>query len=515
MPPSRPFPLHKLLLPLALILIFGLGLALRLFDLSNPPLDFHPTRQLFAAIKARGLYYQTLTNVPDWQKDLAVRQWEGEATIEPPLMENLAAWLYRFTGEQVWIPRTFSVVFWMLGGLFLFLLARNLTQSQPAAVAALAFYLFLPYGMTASRAFQPDPLMVMLLIISWWALETWGRRPTWGWTLVAGISGGLAIFVKFPAAFFVLGGAAGVVFAHIPSIPDGRGAGVRALGGQLLEILKRPQTWGLALLGVLPSALYLYYGLFVARFLGQQFNARFFPEMWLDPYFYLRWFIKADLVVSALWLALALFGWLVFPGRQTRIFLAALWGGYFVFGLAFAHHISSHDYYSLPLIPIAALSFTPLAAELSVFLRDKVRDSRLLQFLAVFVLLFALGTLSVKQYLAYRAVDYRPQAAFWAGVGDALGHQPGVLALTSDYGYPLAYYGWQNSSLWPQAGEAGAFRATFIDLARNKSYFLITDFDEFDRQPELQEYIRAHYPVLAQGKGYLIYDLLHRLKKAP
>ncbi len=224
MPPSRPFPLHKLLLPLALILIFGLGLALRLFDLSNPPLDFHPTRQLFAAIKARGLYYQTLTNVPDWQKDLAVRQWEGEATIEPPLMENLAAWLYRFTGEQVWIPRTFSVVFWMLGGLFLFLLARNLTQSPPAAVAALAFYLFLPYGMTASRAFQPDPLMVMLLIISWWALETWGRRPTWGWTLVAGISGGLAIFVKFPAAFFVLGGAAGVVFAHIPSIPDGRGA---------------------------------------------------------------------------------------------------------------------------------------------------------------------------------------------------------------------------------------------------------------------------------------------------
>ena len=41
----------------ALILLFGIGLSIRLFDLTNLPLDFHPTRQLVSIIKARGMYY--------------------------------------------------------------------------------------------------------------------------------------------------------------------------------------------------------------------------------------------------------------------------------------------------------------------------------------------------------------------------------------------------------------------------------------------------------------------------
>ena len=39
-----------------ILLILGLGLAIRLFDLTDLPLDFHPTRQLRSAIIARGMY---------------------------------------------------------------------------------------------------------------------------------------------------------------------------------------------------------------------------------------------------------------------------------------------------------------------------------------------------------------------------------------------------------------------------------------------------------------------------
>src|SRR5690606_34774688 len=49
------------------LLLFVAAAALRLYDLTDPPLDFHPTRQLYSALKARGMYYATLGTAADWQ----------------------------------------------------------------------------------------------------------------------------------------------------------------------------------------------------------------------------------------------------------------------------------------------------------------------------------------------------------------------------------------------------------------------------------------------------------------
>lgn len=487
----------KYLFALALALIFALSLAVRFFDLSAPLLDFHPTRQLFSAIRARGIYYQTLPNAPAWQRDLASRQMNNIDNIEPPIIENIAVFFYGYFGEQTAFPRAFSVIFWVVGGIFLFLLACNLTGSPPGAASALALYMFIPYALRASRAFQPDPLMVMLIIIFWWAIVRWGRNPaSWKWTLLAGISGGLAIFVKFPAAFFVVGGALGAIFAY---------AGFR-------KALKLPQTWAMVLLGILPSALYLYYGFFVDPFLSQQFEKRFYPEMLISPNFYLRWFIKMDQVVSVFWLALALLGCLVFASRPTRIFLLSLFGGYFVFGLIFDYHVSSHDYYSLPLIPVVAVAFAPLAADVAARLQEKLQGSRPLIALTFLLSLLTFGGLSVSQYLDLRTNDHRAESAFWVEVGDAMNHQPGVIAIITDYGFPLKYYGWQNSEPWPFAADIKSFERTFYSQTRKKSYFLITDFDQFALQPTLKTLLEARYPILVQGSGYIAYDLLHPIQ---
>lgn len=497
--PRKLFPV-KYLFAFALALTFAVGLGVRFVDLSAPLLDFHPTRQLFAAIRARGIYYETLPNAPAWQKDLAHRQLDTTADIEPPIMENAAAFLYGYFGEQTAIPRAFSVVFWAIGGIFLFLLACNLTGSSFGAAAALAVYMFVPYALRASRAFQPDPMMVALIIIFWWAMQNWARNPAaWKWTLLAGLSGGLAIFVKFPAAFFIIGGALGAIIAYA----DWR------------KLLKLPQTWVLVLLGILPSGLYLYYGFFVHPFLAQQFEKRFYPEMLISPNFYLRWLSKVNDVVGLVLLALALLGCILLASRSTRIFLVALFAAYFVFGLLFDYHISSHDYYSLPLIPIVGLGFAPLAADVAARWQEKLQGSRLLLAGTFFIFLLTLGGLGTTQYLELRTNDYRPQALFWTKVGNALNHQPGVVALTGDYGDPLKYYGWQNSEEWPLAADVGNFKWTFSTLALHRSYFLITDFDEFDRQPALKNWLNARYPVLVRKTDYVVYDLLHPLKKVP
>ena len=154
----------------ALVLLLGLGLGIRLYDLTDLPLDFHPTRQLLSALKARGMYYQTLSDIPTEQKSFAVQQWKIRAAIEPEIVERLVAFTYQFTGEQIWVAKIYSSAFWVIGGIFLFLLARQLTSVDGALVAT-AFYLFTPYAVAASRSFQPDPLMVMLIIIFWWVLD--------------------------------------------------------------------------------------------------------------------------------------------------------------------------------------------------------------------------------------------------------------------------------------------------------------------------------------------------------
>ena len=72
-------------------------------------------------------------------------------------MEYLVANTYRVLGkENIVIPRLYSILFWMLGGVGLYLAAKKLTTLSGAFVA-LAVYLFTPFGVIASRCFNPTP----------------------------------------------------------------------------------------------------------------------------------------------------------------------------------------------------------------------------------------------------------------------------------------------------------------------------------------------------------------------
>jgi 4-amino-4-deoxy-L-arabinose transferase-like glycosyltransferase len=488
-------------LAFVLALLFGLGLGIRLTDLTDLPLDFHPTRQLFSAIKARGIYYQTAPNIPEWKRDIAMRTYNAEAVIEPPVIDTLVAKTYQIFGERLWIGRIYSSAFWMIGGLFFFLLARELL-SLDEALLSLTIYLLLPYGVIASRSFQPDPLMVMLIIIGWWAAIKWSRQPAWGWVLLAGLAGGIAVYIKLTAAFFIAGGYIGAVLSRY----------------SLKQALRMSQVWAMAVLTIIPGAAYIIYGVFIANYLGTQFNGRFFPELWIDPFFYLRWEGKVALIFGHLGLALALLGLFFVRSRIERIFMISLWISYTVFGLFFSYHIASHDYYSMPLIPIAALSLGALSGEVVRGLTERAAGSALTRWFVRVILLFIVVMTFWQVRIQMVSVDYRPLGEYWASVGEAVGHIPSVVALTQDYGYPLVYWGWQRATIWPEyrsgvlAGNITNIESRFKGLTKEQLYFLVTDFDELSRQPELGEYLNANYPIHAEGEGYVIYDLTQRLK---
>lgn len=481
----------------ALLLLLTLGLGIRLYDLTDLPLDFHPTRQLLSALKARGMYYQTLTDVPAEQRSFAIQQWKFRAAIEPEIIERLTAFTYQFTGEQLWVARVYSSLFWVIGAVFLFLLARRLTSAD-GALAATAFYLFAPYAVTASRSFQPDPLMVALIVIFWWAVFKWADEPaSYKLAVIAGLCGSFAIYVKFVAAFFVIGG--------------GLGSALRR--ESLREVVRRPQIYVMALLGILPGAAYVVYGVWVAGFLGQQFGGRFIPSLFLNPSYYLGWIGILNLVVGAMTLALSLIG-LFFFETESRRFALGLWAGYLLFGLYFNYHISSHDYYSLPLIPIVALSLAPLADWFFAQL-TKLTVSRFTRLASVVILLLGLFATLWNLRGEMKRVDYRPEATMWAEIGKLIGGK-NVIGLTQDYGSRLAYWGWVNPTSWPTSGDLiyhadlrGAendFELSFAAVVSKKELFLVTDFDELKRQPLLKEKLSG-VPIFAEGDGYVIFDL--------
>jgi hypothetical protein len=489
---------QKLAQVVLLTLLFGAALTIRMYDLTDLPLDFHPTRQLLSAIKARALYFETQPDgYSTWQLETAIKQAQLKTNAEPVIFEQIVAYTYRYTGEQVWIARIYGTLFWLIGGIFLFMLVRDLVSFEGALIST-AYYLLFPYAVIASRSFQPDPLMVALIISFLWMLSSWTRFPTWTKALLGGLLGGLAIYVKFSAAFFVIGGALGLVLSRYT----------------LRELFHNAQVWVMAVVGALPALAYLIYGVYIAGFLGEKFSGRFVPALLLSPLNYLQWETKVSFAAGGVFIMLGLLGFFFAKDRHVRSFMFGLWGSYLLYGLFFDYHVATHDYYHLPLIPIVAVSLSPLGDAFLARLSESAPGRWMPS--AVFVILLY-GVLSVTWDIRnqMKAVDYRPEAAMWAEIGELLDYESTAIALTQDYGSRLEYFGWTGSTNWPASGDIYAtylrggkfeFEDAFPRIVRNKTFFLVTDFDELNKQPELKAKLST-YPVYAEDEGYIMYQL--------
>jgi hypothetical protein len=502
----------RVLRGIALVLVFGAALAIRLYDLTDLPLDFHPTRQLLSAIKARGLYYETEPDgVSTWKLETAIRQAKLKSDVEPVVFERLVAFTYRFTGEQLWIARIYSSIFWLIGGIFLFMLVRELISFE-GAILSTAYFLLFPYAVIASRSFQPDPLMVMLILAFWWVFSHWialtsaspNRRRTWGWALLAGLIGGLAIFIKLSAVFFVIGGALGFALARF----------------SFRDLLRNAQVWVMALLGMLPASAYLVYGIFVAGFFGQQFSGRFVPALLLSPLNYLMWETKASMAAGGIFIMLGLLGFFLVRDRRARIFLYGLWGAYLVYGLFFDYHVATHDYYHLPFIPIVAVSLAPLGDWFLARLTE-VTAQRWMRSAAYLILVYGLLSIVWDVRNDMKDIDYRPDAVTWTEIGNRFHEDARIIALTQDYGSRLQYWGWRTAAVWPYAGDLDhvdvrgggfSFENVFKRYSSQRDFFLVTDMNELERQPKLKERLFMFYPIYAQGNNYLIFDLQNSLQ---
>ena len=137
------------------------AIAIRMSQLDQSIVRFHPTRHYRSAVLARACYYDRAPGIPEWAKAVASANRVMQPAGEPPVMEWLACRAYLAIGhENIMIPRALAALAWVAGAIPLWSIAARLASPAGAALAA-AIYLFLPYGIVASRNFQPDPLMTL------------------------------------------------------------------------------------------------------------------------------------------------------------------------------------------------------------------------------------------------------------------------------------------------------------------------------------------------------------------
>ena len=481
----------------ALGILLLLGLSIRFYDLTDAPLDFHETRQLGSAVVARGMYYQMLPGAPADRRDLAQQLWRAIPVYEPRFLERLVALTYLAVGDEyLWIARIYSALFWVLAAIGVYALARSATTSMGGLVAA-GFYLISPYAIIASRSFQPDPLMTALVVFSLLAIYRWSENPSMRRAIVAGAVCGAAVLAKAVAAFPLLGALAAT--------------GWSARGFK--RGLRDPQLWSMTVVAMLPSLVYYLIlagpgsaGLF-------SFWVLRLRDLLSEPYFYVRWVQQMEYVVGFGWLVGGLLGALLLGRVATPLLVGAL-GGYLIYGLALPFQIMTHDYYHLMLVPLVALGLGGLSR---VALLQLAGEARLWRLAALGVAVFTVGYSLWEARVTLAADDYRLEAAGWRRLGEAMPRDGAMVALTHAYGSRLQYYAWINVGFWPGTADielaayAGGgefdFEQEFATRTHGARYFLITNFAEFDRQPELKEHLYAKYAVYAEGEGFLIFDL--------
>lgn len=481
-----------------LLLIMALGAFVRLYDLTDPPLDFHPTRQLRGMIIARDIYYQMLPEADPQKRELASAIARSTGRYEPPVLETLVAYAYRLAGGEVWwIARIYNTLFWLIAALALFELARRLA-SPSAALVAVGYMLLLPFAVQASRSFQPDPGMTMWIVLSAYLFIRWGESPEWKYALLAGLCSGLAILTKPVAAYLVGTAALGMVLSVV---------GFR-------YVWRNAQVWCMAFLTLAPALLFY---LFERQGgIGGYFSnwTVALAHLLREPSFYVRWLSFLQDLMGLSVILLALLGVLI-AKPAWRPLLVGWWLGYFIYGMSLPYQMYTHSYYSIQLVPVLALSLAPVAEAL---LEKTAALRGFWRFALIGLSILAVVYPAWLSVSAARAEDHRTAPAYWEQIGSLLPPQGRIIALTQDYGYPLMYYGWRKVALWQTSGEQNLadlrgrekdFESAFTSRIEGMDYFLVTAFNQFNSQTDLKKTLYDQYPVLAEGKGYLIFDLAH------
>lgn len=485
--------------------LFLAALLLRLQEIDGVPMDVNPVKQYRSAMVARAMFYRATPEVPQWKIDVAEADVRELGELVPPITEGLAATSYRLIGhEALWIPRMFSVLAWLIGGVFLYFIAVRV-GGPDASLISVAYYLLLPAAVVESQSFQPDPVMVGAMLGSLYAILRQHETSSWRWLIVATVLSALAVLIKGIAGFFTIGAFLVLAIAR---------GGPRALVS--------PAALVFAVGSIAPTALF-YARVISTGVLGEHSATGFVPSLMLTPGFYQGWFGMINKTVGLPALIGGLIGLLMLQRGDRRAFVLALWIGYGIYGLVKTYHIHTHPYYQLPFVPILALPMGVALAAITGWLAE--HRSTVMYRVATAAVLALAFVLSVGLNLQRlrSGPDFGDEVLVAKAIGEAVDHSTSTILLARYSGRPLRYHGQFSGTYWPDLGEIRSEAVVGLEpigvedrLARlvaayDPEFFVVRDIAEFELQDQLARYLRSTYPLVIDSPQFIIFDLRNRL----
>ncbi len=498
-----------------LVALLGAALTVRLHAIEQPLVTFRAIRHYRSAIIARALYYHLASGIPQWAIQVADANRTIQQAGEPPIMEWLAVLAYLVVGrEEVAIPRAMASTAWVFGAIPLFFLARRFGSDRSALVAA-TVYLFLPFGIIASRNFQPDALMTLATLWALLALVRHDERPD-GRRLATAIAlVGLSTLIKPMSIFLTL---PVLISLHL----------TRAARQDSAAPAARPQRLGLAsyralivmlALCMVPAGLFYGYNAVFGSFVRDQMHMRFVPHLVFTTFFWAGLLKQIRLVFTLPLFLIALLGIVLARTARGRVLLAFLWVGYAAFAFAFTYHMPTHDYYHWPYIAVVALGVASVVSWLERAIEGRVPSFALGTLTAAACVVIAvLGTRSAWPHLYLPFADH--QLANYREIGNLAQHDQRVLFLDPEYGYPLMYHSEVSGDTWPNQDDLAAdaiggappidAKARFNrDYAGFKPhYFVATDLDSLDGQPDLEALLADRAVKISHSHEYHVYKFI-------
>lgn len=371
-----------------LVLLFLLAFGVRLPKINQPLADWHSFRQADTSAVARHYVnygydlliprYDDLSSIQSGIDNL-----EGYRFVEFPFYNFMHAITYDLFDSSGFrllsfegIGRLASILFWLTGGIYLYLLTKKLINIKTAFIS-LFFYLFLPFGIFYSRTILPEPTMVGLLLISSYYFLSW-TQSLGIWPLaVSLLTGTLAILVK-PYAIFLLGPFYFLGFIKRKKI---------ILGALFASLLFIPffawREWMSKFPSGIPSNQWL-------------FNAggmRFMPAWW-------RWLFgeRIGKLILGYWGTALLISGLIKKINNKNIYLFSWIAGILLYFSIFARGNIQHDYYQIITVPALSVFMGLGVAKLlpKGFSWKKAHSYIIISFSVLFSL--ALSWYQVKEY---------------------------------------------------------------------------------------------------------------------
>lgn len=496
------------------LLILVAGLALRLYKVDLPLLEFYPSRQIQTAEVTRNLYREGFQVLAPTVHYLGPHN--SLFLVEAPIFNLAVASLY-WLGGDVYEPfgRLFSILGWIVSFILLYKLAREYI-GKVGTVAALFFYSFSPLSILTSRSFQPDQWMLTCSLAALYFLHLYVNKKnarsfstsTAFFLLSAGLAS-LSILLKIPS----------LLITTIPAIYL-----LKARSGFF-----KAAVYYLSI-AIIPALLWYAWAVSVNRAGNvisgsDQISNWFGFEVFLNPDYWSRIFgFEMNLVLLPVGILLFLLG-LATKLKENQLFLYVWLMSVILYFLIFNKHSMTHEYYHLPFLPIAAI-FIGVGAQKIFEGVDTFLVPKTWLFLIAGLLLLML-MLPPTLARAYKPIDRFRFVPETARLIKEITKPSDLVIGSMDAGPTLVYYadrvGWTFEANRDEQASQFAFYGIedkiiadpVEDLEKLRGegavIFAAADKDQFLQNRAFSQYMHKNFEVLFETHDYIIFNLKERI----